>query len=438
MADLDTIMDPHEPTETKNSNPTTTSDHSIKSPNRKENIPLPPPPPPIPTISIHNNIYPLNKSLNGGSFDFSIHHFSKMFFFFSISVYHYEIEQIYNTPPGSSSSEKLQVLHSPYAIIAETATHVANTFDTLNQFSQETILAPFEPTTVAEQSAYYPIQKISIRKADQRYEPSKSSTKTIITRQKNFRSWRPTVPISDFSSSPFNNQQILRQQPTPRSMPTPTLHSPMRSNDLQSPYLTRSVGSVQTINSPIGNLPSLILEIDSLILNVLLNDSILNIYRDINFDSCVLCACTSHDLSIHGIDSIMYLEKSRDHIKSLHSQGYSHEQSYSHSTVYHQPQSINNSCSCGFSAVVNLRLSHASGLFYEDEIEITGIKADVKYRQSPDHLSVYLLELIERKECLSSPFDYFNHSNTSKKFIPDFLQVSKQPYYQCKLKIKLN
>lgn len=30
-------------------------------------------------------------------------------------------------------------------------------------------------------------------------------------------------------------------------------------------------------------------------------------------------------------------------------------------------------CSCGFSAVVNRRLAYGSGLFYEDEMEITGI-----------------------------------------------------------------
>lgn len=29
-------------------------------------------------------------------------------------------------------------------------------------------------------------------------------------------------------------------------------------------------------------------------------------------------------------------------------------------------------CSCGFSAVVNRRLAHRAGLFYEDEMEITG------------------------------------------------------------------
>lgn len=33
-------------------------------------------------------------------------------------------------------------------------------------------------------------------------------------------------------------------------------------------------------------------------------------------------------------------------------------------------------CTCGFSAVVNRRLAHRAGLFYEDEQEITGIAQD--------------------------------------------------------------
>jgi hypothetical protein len=341
------------------------------------------------------------------------------------------MEQIYNTPPGSSSSEKLQTLHSPYGIMVDTSSHVATTFDTLNQFNHESILVPFEPNIVSEQSAYFPINKFSTKKFDKRYEPSKSSSRITSIRQKSFRHWKHTIPMNDFSLSPFNNPQTHRQQPTPRSMPTPTLYSPMRSNEIQSsPYLNRSIGSVQTINSPIGNL---IPEIDSLIFNVLLNDSILNIYRDINFDSCVLCACSSNDLSIRGIDSIVYLEKARENIKSTHTQIYSHEQ-----LSYNQQSTTsinNNSCSCGFSAVVNLRLSYSSGLFYEDEAEITGIKADLKYRQSNDQLSINLLELIERKETLSSPFDYFNHQNIQKKNNQDILQVLKQPFYQCKSNI---
>ncbi|CAF5220275.1 unnamed protein product, partial [Rotaria magnacalcarata] len=208
------------------------------------------------------------------------------------------------------------------------------------------------------------------------------------------------------------------------------MYSPMnnnpsiRSTDLQSsPFPIRSVGSVQALNSPTTYSQSITInqpEVDSLLFNVLLNDSILNFFRDMNFDSCVLCACTPNELSIRGIDSTIYLEKPRDFLKPsatptsagaqnqpthspFHPHMYPHQQSsyhmHPHSSLYAQPQqqqqqqqhhaipstnshSHHNSCSCGFSAVVNLRLSYSSGLFYEDEIEITGIKADLKYRTS--------------------------------------------------------
>jgi len=73
MADLEIIMDSHDIIENKNLNSINHSDHNnVKSPNRKENILLLPPPPLplIPIISINNNnIYPINKSLNGGLFE---------------------------------------------------------------------------------------------------------------------------------------------------------------------------------------------------------------------------------------------------------------------------------------------------------------------------------------------------------------------------------
>ena len=347
------------------------------------------------------------------------------------------MEQIYNTPPGSSSSEKLQASHSPYIIMIDNSSHVANTIDALNQFSQESILASLEPNNFIEQSAYRPLSKVCLIKSSKHYEPSKSLSLQTSTHHRLLRRWKNTIPINDLSSSPFTNQHSLRQQPTPRSIATPTLYSPMRSNDMQlSPYLNRSVNSAQTMNSPMGTHPTMILEIDSLVLNVILNDSILNIYRDINFDSCVLCACRPNELSIHGMDSIIYLEKSRDTMKSMHSYTYSHQQSScEHVTPYPQQQttsSIDNSCSCGFSAVVNLRLGYSSGLFYEDEIEITGMKTDIKYRQLNDHIPVHLLELIERKECLTSPFDCFNNQNIPKHDTQDISEILKQPFYQCK------
>ena len=393
--------------------------------------------------------------------------------------------------------------------MVDSVSSAASTFDMLNQFSQESIIAPFECITVDDHSAYHSLKKTHLIKSSKRYEPSKSFSIATASQHKPMRHWKRTFTNNDYSSSPFNHhgQQMTRQQHTPRStdirntsmsmsnVPTPSIYSPMnnnpsiRSTDLQSsPFPIRSVGSVQAINSPTAAPPPTTAvaythsasisqpEVDSLLFNVLMNDSILNFFRDMNFDSCVLCACTPNELSIRGTDSTIYLEKPRDIVKPsvvtssapnaqnpathspYHTHMYPHQPSPyhhhpppSHASMYNQQQSSmsssssannhqhnqHNSCSCGFSAVVNLRLSYLSGLFYEDELEITGIKAELKYRTSTDHLPVNLLELIERKESLPSPFDCFAQRNTqvslsNKKTDQDLAQIFKQPVYQCK------
>jgi len=67
MADLETILDPHDTNENKNSNVLShiLSNGGIKSPMRKEN-PLPPPPPPHNLSTTNGNTFHINKSLNGG------------------------------------------------------------------------------------------------------------------------------------------------------------------------------------------------------------------------------------------------------------------------------------------------------------------------------------------------------------------------------------
>ena len=436
MSDLDTIIDSHETNENKShqqhSNTVLThllsNGTGMKSPMRKD------PPPSLLT----NGTYPVNKSLNG--------------------VFH-EMEQIYNTPPGSSSSDKLQALHSPYAIMVDSVSSAASTFDMLNQFSQESIIAPFESISVEDHSSYHSVKKSQSIQSIKRYEPSKSFVISQPSQQKTTRHWKRTyssiIPSTSMSQQYPRQQQ---QQHTPRStdlrntsismsnVPTPTIYSPMnnnpsiRSTDLQSsPFPIRSVGSVQAINSPTTvpippppppppSLTNSQAEVDSSLFNVLLNDSLLNLFRDMNFDSCVLCACTPNELNIRGVDSTIYLEKpppaTRDSLRSTTTTNTNTSSPYPshlypyqvhpHSSMYNHPHP-NNSCSCGFSAVVNLRLSYLSGLFYEDEIEITGNKVDVKYRTTNETLTVNLLELIEKKESLPSPFDYFFHRTSQTK-----------------------
>lgn len=48
-------------------------------------------------------------------------------------------------------------------------------------------------------------------------------------------------------------------------------------------------------------------------------------------------------------------------------------------------------CTCGFSAVVNRKLSHRSGLFYEDEFEITGIADEPNVRNGIQALDIMTL-----------------------------------------------
>ncbi|CAK1545073.1 unnamed protein product [Leptosia nina] len=98
-----------------------------------------------------------------------------------------------------------------------------------------------------------------------------------------------------------------------------------------------------------------------LLLNVLLADTVLNVFRDHNFDSCTLCVCNASGRSvgnIRGADASTYLP----------------------GVEWGGAEDEPARCSCGFSAVVNRRLAHRAGLFYEDELEITGVAEEPRRR----------------------------------------------------------
>lgn len=132
--------------------------------------------------------------------------------------------------------------------------------------------------------------------------------------------------IDDKSSITTNNNSLVQ--------------SSLKSSKLSTIYSSNS--SQQST----GNLP----EINSLIVSLVLSDSILNIHKDHNFDSCPLCIC---NMNIKGSDIDIYLP---DNL-----------------VPNDEPQY---KCSCGFSAIQNRHLSSYTGLFYEDEYEITKICYD--------------------------------------------------------------
>ncbi|RUS84802.1 hypothetical protein EGW08_007417 [Elysia chlorotica] len=133
---------------------------------------------------------------------------------------------------------------------------------------------------------------------------------------------------------PYSNSQ----QRTPLSF---ELTSPASNS---SSYLNKTNYSIDNHGTN-SQLP----EANSLLLNVLLSDSILNLYRDHNFDSCTICVCNA---DINGSDVSVYVP---DNSKTS-SSGFK--------------------CTCAFSAAINRRFGFDSGLFYEDEVEITSYRHD--------------------------------------------------------------
>ncbi|XP_052125419.1 mediator of RNA polymerase II transcription subunit 13-like isoform X1 [Frankliniella occidentalis] len=153
----------------------------------------------------------------------------------------------------------------------------------------------------------------------------------------------PISPATHFPQSPSVMQSHratpVCPPPAPPAPGPPPPYSPAPSS--VSSYLPKTVCNT---------------EVNSLIMNILLSDTALNIFRDHNFDSCTLCVCNGDDPkvvgTIRGADAGVYLAPYGPHPLN---------------------EDDSTRCTCGFSAVVNRRLSHRAGLFYEDEYEITGL-----------------------------------------------------------------
>ncbi|EFX71474.1 hypothetical protein DAPPUDRAFT_60138 [Daphnia pulex] len=220
----------------------------------------------------------------------------------------------------------------------------------------------------------------------------------------------PYRPSSSSNSSANHSSGIVEGQPPgfPQHQPGfPHHHPPQQQLQLQIQqqqqqhhhHHQQQPQSVNNSNnmSNHSNLP----ECHSLMVNIVLGDSMLNIFRDHNFDSCTVCVCSDGQNwvgTIRGQDAVFYLPES------------SNARSSSMRACR---------CNCGFSALVNRHLAHQAGLFYEDEVEIVGanatrdpgqfkrgslyasIAAVVMEASAPlvDTLPVALMELL-REQCL--------------------------------------
>uniref|UniRef100_A0A671YVW6 Mediator of RNA polymerase II transcription subunit 13 n=1 Tax=Sparus aurata TaxID=8175 RepID=A0A671YVW6_SPAAU len=116
------------------------------------------------------------------------------------------------------------------------------------------------------------------------------------------------------------------------------------SSPVSTPSTSLPLSSVDPLARPGPSLP----EAHSLYTVLLLSDSVLNVFKDRNFDSCCICAC---NMNVKGADVGVYIPDS---------------------TCEDQYR-----CMCGFSAIVNRLLAHGTGLFLEDELDIFGRTSEV-------------------------------------------------------------
>ena len=127
----------------------------------------------------------------------------------------------------------------------------------------------------------------------------------------------------------------------------PMARGPRPGHPLMNGMFDQVVGPEQGFRNPLSNGPAP--EVNAVLVNLALSDSILNLHKDHNFESCTICVC---NMDIKGSDAGIYIPESL-------------------MSGADEPQY---KCTCGFSAVVNRRKSPFSGLFYEDEVEVTGLK----------------------------------------------------------------
>ncbi|XP_015914163.1 mediator of RNA polymerase II transcription subunit 13 isoform X2 [Parasteatoda tepidariorum] len=163
-------------------------------------------------------------------------------------------------------------------------------------------------------------------------------------------------------------------------------------------YLNRNLHSIG---------PNSAIEVHPLIVNILLSDSLLNVYKDHNFDSCCLCVC---NMNIRGSDAGINLPNTLI------------------PTWNDEPQY---KCTCAFSAVIHRHKSSDSGLFYEDELEVTGSASDsVEYssvtrghdresrggRSHLESMSPFIIDLLQIQcKSFTSAFSLFHKFNLSEK-----------------------
>jgi hypothetical protein len=196
--------------------------------------------------------------------------------------------------------------------------------------------------------------------------------------------------------------------------------------------------------------------LNSACFNLNLSDTLLNIYRDINFDSCTLCVCNNNN--IYGLDHQIYIlndilntNELNEFVSSIknsqsNKDGTGNDQKQASSQNIQTPNqsfmpsnsNLNgNSCTCGFSSVVNRSILTQNALAINLNLLIKLISKI--YDKSSSELNVImpyfnLLKYLNRQtNSFSRDEQIFimNSTQCSGLFLEDYIDILNvcQPHY---------
>ena len=189
--------------------------------------------------------------------------------------------------------------------------------------------------------------------------------------------------------------------------------------------------------------------LNSVCLNLNLSDTLLNIYRDINFDSCTLCVCNNNN--IYGLDNSIYIlndvfdTMNEMVVRQPHKpaeNGPNQPQNPHQITpnqslmINHHANMTNTVCTCGFSSVVNRSILAKSSM----SINLNLLLKLVDKLNLPKHDKDLIVPYYNLVSFLNSKVNkskrdeqvfILNSTNCSGLFLEDYNEILNisQPHY---------
>ncbi len=215
------------------------------------------------------------------------------------------------------------------------------------------------------------------------------------------------------------------QQQQPKTPSKPILVHKPHKNILKIKPMDRFVSHLDNSKLEKTNLnldPHCI--VNAVCLSINLSDSMLNTYRDVNFDSCTLCVCSNNG-NIKGIDFSILISNDILNENSLLPHLLNSQTSCSNNN---NNNDVSNQCTCGFSSLVNRSIMNRTAhcIRLSDFLKYLAQKYPTESERDqllPNYSMINLLNSLTHKELKDRQLIILNSNNCNGLFVEDYVEI---------------